>query len=90
MDKKSPENNIQDVVLSAKCGCKICTTLIYWRTAKLYFQIQFKNQNIQILNNKCPISTFPHWVVNIYYFILILKKLCILKKNKNLWVLADS
>jgi hypothetical protein len=29
MDKKKVRNNIQDVDLFAKCGCIMCTTIIY-------------------------------------------------------------
>jgi hypothetical protein len=32
MDKKKSKNNIQDVGLSAKCGCIMCTTIVYRRT----------------------------------------------------------
>jgi GT2 family glycosyltransferase len=28
--------------------------------SKLYFHIQFNSHNIQVLNNKCMISTFSH------------------------------
>jgi hypothetical protein len=60
MDKKKSRNNIQDLGLSAKCGCIMCTTIVYWGTAnflvcfsllkvsKMYFNIQFKSQNFQI------------------------------------------
>jgi hypothetical protein len=71
-------NNIQDVGLSAKCGCIMCTIIVYKRTAdilvclvcqklaKLYFHIQFKSHNIQILNNKRLIGTFSWRDTKIY------------------------
>ena len=33
MDKKMSRNNIQDMDLLAKCGCIMCTNLVYWQTA---------------------------------------------------------
>jgi hypothetical protein len=36
MDKKKSRNNIQDVGLSAKCGCIMCTTIVYWQIADIY------------------------------------------------------
>jgi hypothetical protein len=31
--QKKSKNNIQDMDLSAKCGCIMCTFIVYWRTA---------------------------------------------------------
>jgi hypothetical protein len=35
MDKTKSRNNIQNVDFSAKCGCIICTTIIYQRTINI-------------------------------------------------------
>jgi hypothetical protein len=35
MDKNKSRNNIQDVSLSVKCGCIMCTTIVYQRTADI-------------------------------------------------------
>jgi hypothetical protein len=68
--EKKSKNNIQDVGLLAKFRCRMFTAIVYQQTtnnfsvfslskvSKLYFHNQFKNHNIQILNNKRLISTF--------------------------------
>jgi hypothetical protein len=33
--QKKSRNNIEDVDLSAKCGCIMCTTIVYWQTADI-------------------------------------------------------
>jgi hypothetical protein len=69
---------VQDVGLLAKCGCIMCTTIVYQEIAnilvcsilskvsKFYFHTQFKSHNNQILNNKCLISTFSWRAAKVY------------------------
>jgi hypothetical protein len=33
--QKKSQNNIQDVGLLAKCGCIMCTTIVYWWTTDI-------------------------------------------------------
>jgi hypothetical protein len=35
MDQEKSKNNIQNVGLSAKCGCKMYTTIVYRRTTNI-------------------------------------------------------
>jgi hypothetical protein len=72
--QKKSKNNIQDMDLSAKCGCIVCANNQHFgmfnlsKISKLCFHTQFKNQNIQILNKKRLISTFYWRTADIYYF----------------------
>jgi hypothetical protein len=46
--------------------CQYFSMFSLSKVSKLYFHAEFKNHNIQILNNKCLISTLSRWTDDIY------------------------
>ena len=63
MEKKS-RNNIQDVALLAKCGCKMCTTIVYQQTTNiLVCSVCQKLANYTFIPNS-RITTSKFWIIN--------------------------
>jgi hypothetical protein len=50
MDQKNSKNDIQDVDLSAKCGCIICTTIVYRQTINILVCSVCQKINTDLIN----------------------------------------